>query len=81
MILPILLYVFYLFNFDRILLDRRKQKINKTIVTNRDKSKEKLEKIFIKDSKNNKVGAIITAVITIIALTIFFILYFRKILN
>ena len=78
MFAPVLFYFYNVFNFDRLLLLYRKQRINKLLVKNRGKSKEEIEKIIEKDSKNNKTGAIITGIITFISLFIYIILFIRK---
>ena len=80
MISPIVFYIYNVFNFDRLLLLYRKQRINKIISKNRDKSKEEIEKIIIKDSVNDKSGAVITGVISTVILIIYICLFIRRFL-
>jgi len=58
-------YFYYMYNFDRLLADRRKMKINKIIKKNPDKSNEEIKELVTADSKNNFTGLIIAILITV----------------
>lgn len=60
------IYVYYIFSFDRLLLERRKNKINYIIRTNYGESEKFIENLVIKDSKNNIKGLVIMIIITLI---------------
>ena len=62
----IAMYLFYVFSFDRLLLDRRKNKINYYIRTNPGASKDYIERLVVEDNKNNIKGLILSIIITII---------------
>ena len=62
----IAIYLFYVFSFDRLLLEKRKNKINYYIRTNPGVSKNYIESLVIEDNKNNIKGLIITIILTII---------------
>ena len=58
-------YLFYVFKFDRLLMDKRFYKINNFIDTyNNDE--EKVREAVLKDKKGNVVGVIITIVLVIL---------------
>ncbi len=62
----VLVYLFYAKNFDRLLLEKRKNKINCIIRLNRDKSFEEIKEIVIKDNQKNIKGLLISIVLTIV---------------
>lgn len=66
----IVVYIYYVINFDKLLLERRKNRINYFIRTNYKESEKYIEELVIKDSKNNIKGLIIS-----ILLTLLFIIY------
>ena len=74
----LLLFIYNVFNFDRLLLENRKMRINKIIAKNKDKSEEELKKIFIKDSEGNKVLSIISFIITILWLLVAIYFFAKK---
>ena len=59
-------YFYYTFNFDRLLADRRKMKINSLIKNNPDKTREEIKELVKKDNEGNTKGVIITVILTII---------------
>lgn len=69
-------YLFYIFKFDKILLNKRKKKLNKIIANNKDKSKEEIIKLVEKDNKDNKLGLVISIIISIIVIPILIKYYF-----
>ena len=60
------LFFYYVFNFDRLLIENRKYKINKILRENEGKDKEKIIKIMEEDSKNNYKGLIIVLLLAIL---------------
>lgn len=64
----VLVYLYYVINFDRLLLENRKNKINSIIRLNRDKSFEEIKEIVIKDNQKNIKGLLLSIVFTIIFL-------------
>ncbi len=71
----IAVYIFYIFSFERILLDNRKYRINKIIKNNPGKSFEEIKELVIKDSKNNYNGVIIAMFLTFALIMMIF--YFK----
>ena len=59
-------YFYYIYNFDRLLVDRRKMKINKLIRTNPDKTREEIKELVKKDNEGNIKGVLITIVLVFI---------------
>lgn len=70
------IYFYYIFMFDKILLNKRKKKLNKIIANNRDKNKEEIEDLIKKDNKDNKKGMIIAIIISLIVIPILIKYYF-----
>lgn len=68
----VLIYFFYVINFDRLLLEKRKNKINYIIRLNRDKSFEEIKEMVIEDNQKNINGLLISIVLTILFLIICF---------
>lgn len=66
LIIPILVFFYYLFNINDILVEKKKIRLNKIIKNNQDKSKEELVKIIEKDAMGNIVGVLITFIILFI---------------
>ena len=66
----LLVYVFYIFRFDKLLLEKRKEKLNRIVRDNPDKTKKELIKLVEEDKKGNVKGVIIALVITVIVLLI-----------
>lgn len=56
-------YFYYIYNFNRLQVDRRKMKINKLIKNNPDKSREEIKELVKKDNEGNTKGLIITIVL------------------
>lgn len=69
------IYVYYVFSFDRLLLERRKMKINYIIRNNSGKSFDEIKKLVIEDSNDNKIGVLITFLITIILSFLYLFIY------
>ena len=74
------IYFYYVFKFDKILLEKRKVKINKIIANNPDKTEEEIKDLIIEDSKGNKKGLIISIIISVIVIPIL-IYYFKYFLD
>lgn len=72
------IYLYYIFKFDKILLEKRKFKINKIIRNNKDKTKEEIALLVEQDSKGNKKALIITIIISaiVIPILIYYFIYF-----
>lgn len=64
----VLLYLYYVTNFDRLLLEKRKNKINSIIRLNCDKSFEEIKEMVIKDNQKDIKGLLLSIVFTIIFL-------------
>lgn len=64
------IYFYYIFNFDRLLIENRTFKVNKILRENEGKSKEELIAIMENDSKNNIKGTIITTAIIVLFILI-----------
>ena len=63
LIIPILVFFYYLFNINDILVEKKKIRLNKILKNNQDKSKEEIIKIIEKDSRGNILGVLITFII------------------
>lgn len=68
----ILIYVYYSINFDKLLLEKRKNKIRTILRLNYDKPYDEIKEIIIKDSKNSKTGLIFSIVVTVMLLVLLF---------
>lgn len=64
-------YLFYIFRFDKILLNKRKENLNRIIRYNLDKNKKELIKLIEEDKKGNIKGLIIALIITILLIPFF----------
>ena len=74
------IYFFYIFKFDKLLEEKRKQRINKIIATNKDKTKEEIASLIEEDSKGNRLGLKISIVLSIIIIPIliyYFIVFWK----
>ena len=59
-------YFYYVFNFDRLLIENRITRMNRIIKNNEDRKEEELIKIMEEDSKNNIKGTVIAIILVII---------------
>ncbi len=62
----IVTYFYYVFNFDRLLIENRKMRLNKIVSNNKEKSEEDIINLLRNDSKNSIKGLIITIIIDIL---------------
>jgi len=60
---PVVLFFYYLFHINELLIENRKMRLNKIIKNNPDKSEEELIKIIEEDAKGNIIGVIVTIII------------------
>lgn len=73
LIVPVLIFFYYVFHLNDILVENKIMRLNKIIKNNQDKSKEELIKIIEKDARGNIVGVLISIVlILLIGLLIIF---------
>lgn len=74
----IVIYIFYIFNFEKILLDNRKNRINVIIKNNQEKTFDEIKELVIKDSRPNYEGVIISLILSflVIMLVFYFKVYF-----
>lgn len=69
------LYFYYIFNFDRLLVENRITRINKILRENEDKEEKELVKIMENDSKCNDYGLLIAILLSLMYVFIrFFVL-------
>ena len=58
LLLGVLMYIYYIFRFDKLLLDKRKERLNKIVRYNPDKTKKELIELVEKDKNGNIKGLI-----------------------
>lgn len=71
LLFPIIIYFYYLFKFNDLLIEDRKTRLNKIVRSNIDKGNEEIVKLVEKDSKNSVVALLISIILLIIFLLIF----------
>ena len=64
--LIIFVYFYYVFNFDRLLIENRQLRVNKLLRENEGKTKDEIVRIMEEDSRNNFKGVIITLIVILI---------------
>ncbi len=65
-------YFYYVFNFDRLLIENRQYRVNKILRENEDKSEKELIQIMEKDSKGNIKGTLFVLIIVVIIIFLIF---------
>lgn len=68
----VLIYIYYSINFDKLLLEKRKNKVREIIRLNYDKSFDELQQIVIKDSKRSVIGLAVSILITFLLFMLVF---------